>query len=86
MKYKIKIFIYLIIGVYLTISGISEWANIGYMWGPNYSVEGEAGSMNIIISFIGIAFILAAYLEYDLHKPSPADRNEDKTDNEDVNL
>ncbi|VAW90594.1 hypothetical protein MNBD_GAMMA21-35 [hydrothermal vent metagenome] len=86
MKTKIKIFLYVTTGLFLTVSGISEWANIGFMWGPNYSVEGEAGSMNIIISIIGIVFILAAYIEYDLHKPATNGNKENETDNHDVDL
>jgi len=82
MKNKIKIFLYFVTGIFLSISGISEWANTGFMWGPGYSVEGEAGGMNIVISIIGIVFILAAYIEYDMHTPPAAVSVDDKNNHD----
>jgi len=81
LKYKLRGALYLLSGACLTISGIVTWDGLDYIWGTNYSIEGEAGSMHVTIIIIGLALMAASYFEFLNARLS---RKNEKSDNKDL--
>ena len=63
-KYKLRGILYLVSGAFLTLSGVITWDGLDYIWGTNYSIDGETGGMHVSIIIIGLALMAASYFEF----------------------
>lgn len=79
LKYRIRGYLYLLVGLLLCLAGVSRWAGLDYLW----SGKSLNSGMYFPLIIIGMALATASYFEFLNARLSGRDRTDDNNHEED---